>query len=460
MHARRLRVAVFADSAAFSVVASSAIAVPAIFSISQPDVFALPKTILTLALAGLLAGLLTVREIASGPRPWPPYPVLTAALVVFVGWNLLAFWFAIDRQQALFGERLQFQGLASILAYVVFLIAAWITVRGPRRQSLLLASVAAGASLVATYALVQRAGLDPIWLTLPHDRVFSTIGQANALAAYLVLVVPLILSLAAGRRLAAKVAVVSVVALAVVALAFTLSRGGYLGLAAAAIVLGVLAWPKRKSLMAPHWLRLVPLAGVVVLVLVLSVPGIQAVAQRFAARALLTADLSEGSIKNHLDLWNVGIAIAADHPIVGTGQDTYVLLFGGYRDRVLSPERAVVMMVFRPESPHNVYLATAAGAGLPALAAYVAIVAAVVGRILGALRRTVDPRAWLVGAALLSAIVGHLVTDAFMTAETAGSVLFWTVLGMGAALAANSRRSTSADYWRPAGCTCQPRRSG
>lgn len=436
--AGRLRVAVFADTAAFSVVVSSGIAIPAIFSIALPDVFALPKTILAVALAALLVVLLTIRLIATGlPLRRPPSP-LALALGVFVGWNLVATWFAIDRTQAIIGERLQYQGLASILAYVVFLLAAWTTVRGPRRQGIFLLSVAAGAALVATYAVIQRAGLDPIWLTLPYDRVFSTIGQANALAAYLVLAIPLVLGLAAGRPSAAQVALAGLIGLALVALAFTLSRGAYLGVAAIAIVLAAAAWPRRQSLSGRGRVRVVALAGLVVILVSLSVPDIQDAAKRVAARALLTTDLSEGSIRNHLDLWTVGIAIAADHPVVGTGQDTFVLLFGEYRDRALSPERAAVMGIFRPESPHNVYLATAGGAGLPALAAYIAIVGAVIGRILRAVRTAVEPRAWLIGAGLLAAIVGHLVTDGFMTAETTGSVLFWTVLGAGAALTSNS----------------------
>lgn len=442
--AGQLTVAAFADTAAFSIVVLSAITVPAIFSIAQPDVFALPKTVLTVVLAVVLAALLTVRWISAGLPLRRRRSPLAVALVVFVGWNLVATWFAIDRTQAIVGERLQYQGLTTILAYVVFLLAAWTTVRGPRRQTLLLASVAAGATVVATYAVMQRAGIDPIWSTLPYDRVFSTIGQANALAAYLVLVVPLVIGLAAGRRWVTKLVVAGVVVLVLMALAFTLSRGGYLGVAAVAIVLGVAAWPRRQRLMGGRRVSAVAFVGLVALVGVLSVPDVRAAAQRVAARALLTTDLSEGSILNHLDLWAVGIAIVADHPIVGTGQDTYVLLFGEYRDRVLSPERAAIMGTVRPESPHNVYLATADGAGLPALAVYFAIVGAVVGRILGVVRTTVEPRAWLIGAGMLAAIVGHLVTDAFMTAETSGSVLFWTVLGAGAALASNPPSSVTA----------------
>ena len=429
----RAAVAEFADTAAFSVLLLSAIAIPAVFSTSQADVFALPKTALAIAIAVVLVGLMAARWLAHALPMHVARSVVAAALVVFGGWNLLAWWFAQDRVHAMVGERLQYQGLAALVAYVVFLLTAWLTVRSPRRRTLFLLALAAGGTLVAAYAVAQRAGLDPIWPTLPHDRVFSAIGQPNALAAYLVLAVPLVVALA-GRRRSTQLAAAAVVVLMLAALAFTLSRGGYLGAATTAIVMAgaFLLW--RRGLATRRRVGIAALVGIGALVAVLVVPDARAVAQRVAARALLTAELSEGSTQIKLELWAVGVAIAADHPLVGVGQDGYVLVFDEYRDQVLSPERAAHMALFRPESPHNVYLAFADGAGLPALAAYLTIVAAVGGRLIHALRTIQEPRAWLTAAALLAAVCGHLVTDLFMTAETTGSVLFWTVLGIGAAM--------------------------
>ena len=430
-------VAAFADAAAFTIVLLSAIAIPAVFSISQPDVFALPKTVLTISIAVVLAGLLAARSLAGGIPLRVRQSVLAAALVVFVGWNLLAWGFALDRAQALIGEQLQYQGLAASMAYVVFMLTAWITVRSPRRRMLFLLAVAAGGTLVAGYAVAQRAGFDPVWPTLPYDRVFSTVGQANSLAAYLVLAIPLVVGLA-GRGRSTQLAVAGVVVLMLAALAFTLSRGGYLGAATTAIVMAVAIVLFRRRLVTRRRIAIAALVGIGALVSVLAVPEVRAAAQRVAARALLTADLSESSTRIKLDLWAVGIAIAADYPLFGVGQDSYVLVFDEYRDQVLSPERAAHMAMFRPESPHNAYLALADGAGLPALATYLTIVATVGGRILRALGTVQQPQAWLVAAALLAAIGGHLVTDLFMTAETTGSVLFWTLLGTGAALLATS----------------------
>ena len=426
-------VAAFADAAAFSVVLLSAVAVPLVFSTAQADVFAFPKTAVAIGLAVVLAGLLVCRWIAAEPSPHIQRSALTYSLIFFAGWSLIAWWFAVDRTHALFGERLQFQGLVTALAYVVFLVGAWMTVRGPRRQLLFFLAVTATATVISAYALMQRAGLDPIWPTLPHDRVFSTIGQANALAAYIVLAIFLTTSVAARGRLA-QVGTTAAVALMLLALAFTLSRGGYVGFLTGALVLVSATLLRGRTLLTRRRLAIAALVVIAAVTAVVAVPDARAVAQRVGSRALLAADLSESSTRLKLDMWTIGVAISADHPLVGVGQDGYVLVSHEYRDQVLSPERAAVMSVFRPESPHNVYLAIADGAGLPALAAYLSIILTVGARIIRTLRRVQDPRTWPIAAGLLAAIAGHLITDLFMTAETSGSVLFWSLLGVGAAL--------------------------
>jgi O-antigen ligase len=426
-------VATFADTAAFSVVVSAAVAVPLIFSIAVDDVFALPKTVMAVSMAGLVAVLLTVRWAASG-RPLPSATALTVALLAFVVWNLLAAWFAVDPWHALVGEKYQYQGLGATLSYAVFLVGGWATVRSDWRQGVVLTGVAVGAVIVVGYALIQRAGLDPIWSTLPDDRVFSTIGQANALAAYLVLSLPLLVPIAVGRRWPWALTFSCVMFLSLAALAFTLSRGGFLGLAAAGITLAAAAWLGRHGpVLTRRRIAIVGLVAVAIVGVVLAVAPVRDVAARVATRALLTADLSEGSTRMHLDQWAVGAAIIADHPLLGTGQDTYVLTFDAYRDNVLPPDRAHLLSMFRPESPHNVYLATAAGAGVPTLVAYLGLIGVAVVRAIRAAASTTLTRTRVFYCSCLAAIAGHLVTDMFLTAETSASVLFWIVLGAAAA---------------------------
>lgn len=434
------RLVAFSEAATLALVAAIAVAVPLVFSVAVRDAFAGPKSLVAWAIALVVAGQLGVRWLARGLPGRQPATALGWALVGWLAWNLVAFGQSIDRAQSTWGESLQYQGLVAVLAYLAAFAGAGLARGRPGARRAILAAVVVGSVPVVAYALIQRAGLDPIWPALPKDRVFSTIGQANNLAAYLVLAACAAVALATegGRTLRLGRAILLGVLLAgiLASLAFTLSRGGYLGaVVAAGVLLAAAAWRLRGRLLRPLVAGGVAVA-VVLGVAVVALPTLRAQLGRTVDRALSTADLAEGSIASHLDLWAVGVAIAADHPLVGTGQDTYVLVFPDYRDRILAPDRAAIMARFRPESPHNVYLAIAAGAGFPALAAYLAVIAAVAWRLVAVLRAggATSPSDRPVAAALLAAIAGHLVTDAFMTAEVTGSILFWLLLGLAAAL--------------------------
>ena len=66
------------------------------------------------------------------------------------------------------------------------------------------------------------------------------------------------------------------------------------------------------------------------------------------------------------------------------------------------------------------FLAIAAGAGLPALAAYLTVIAAATARAVGALRARIERQTAIFVVACLAAVVGHVVTDMFLTAEASG----------------------------------------
>jgi O-antigen ligase len=140
-------------------------------------------------------------------------------------------------------------------------------------------------------------------------------------------------------------------------------------------------------------------------------------------------------VHRHLELWAVAATVAIDHPLFGTGPETFPEVFPRYARQVLGRKRADSFTNVRVESPHNVYLAIAAGAGLPALALYVAIIvlaAVSMGRSVVAM-----DGGWtrVALAAMLAAVGGHVVTDMFMTADVTSSWLFWVVMGAGVRVA-------------------------
>ena len=140
------------------------------------------------------------------------------------------------------------------------------------------------------------------------------------------------------------------------------------------------------------------------------------------------ASARDASTQFHLDAWRVAAEVAKDHPVLGTGPETFPDILPRYADDVLPAKRASELDAFRVESPHNVYLGIAAGSGLPALIAYLVAIGAFVVVAVRALRvATGEVRIAVV--AVLGAVAGHLATDAFMSPEVTSTWLAWILLG-------------------------------
>jgi O-antigen ligase len=359
------------------------------------------------------------------------------ALGVFLLLNVVAFALSIDHRQSLIGERLQYQGFLTTLLYAGYFWLGRIAFDEERRFHLLLWALAIGAMGVSAYAVMQKGGLDPIWGGyLPQGRVFSSIGHPNALGAYLVLAIPVSLGLLPRAGGWARLVLILGITAMVAALFFTQSRGGGVGLVVALAILGGMAVPAgswtrlRRYLVSAGAVAAIVVAASVVLSLFLPVVRSAGGALWRGANAAVDV-FQDRSAQRHLSQWLVGIHIVVDHPLFGAGQDTYALLFPEYKEQVLPPERARAFDPYRVESPHNVYIAIAGGAGIPALAAYGVLVGTVLFTVVRAIRRETDRHTYLALSGILGALGGHLVTDLFMTADLTGSWMFWLLMGAG-----------------------------
>lgn len=430
------------ENVLFGLLVVSAAVVPCVFTTTQQDVFYLPKLVVLWVVLALVVWVvvLSLATGGSGGRRrlrvvWNP--VVDVPLLAFVGWNLVALAFSSDPHQSIFGVTLQHQGVLTLLLYVGYFYAARMVITDTGRLVVLFGAVTVGASAVSLYGIVQALHLDPIWKGyLPSGRVFSTIGQPDALGAYLVVTIALAAALvlgaarSRGRRRMAGLAMAAMV----IVLVLSYSRGGYLGVGVVAVVF--LAWWAHT-----HGLRLRPrlvhLAAAVGLVaVVVAVPGTRATAERAWDRALSVSQVNgDKSINNHLDQWKVAVKIVETHPLVGTGPETFPQQFPSYSRLVLPPPAVRYFDQFSVESPHDEVLAIAAGSGIPAAVAYLAFLAGVLYAMGRALARRRPATTRLVAMALIAVVAGHFVTDSFMTAEITGSWLFWLLMGAGVAVA-------------------------
>jgi O-antigen ligase len=420
------------DRVAAAVLYIGAVAVPVVFVPNSDDVFVEPKTILVRLLivgAAITAGV----SLVLGRRPLLiRFP--DVAVVVFILLTAVATLTSVDPLTSLHGEQLQRAGFISFAAIAAGYLVARTTIASIARLQMLMTAVAIGASVVAFYGLVQWWGFDPIWDVLPNGRVIATVGQPNWLGAYLVITIPVTIavSFTARSRIARIGLAVSAVAQATV-LVTTLSRASWLGLVTAAIFAATLiiakAWSRGAVRMAT--VSISAAAGVVAVLALLVVTGPLANTNP-VERALSATNLDAFDIRQHLALWEVGAAITADHPLIGTGPDTYAIVFPAYRDDVIEPYYADYLSQFRPESPHNVYLAVAAGAGLVALCSLLVAFAGGLAIVARAARKHRSGHILLIS--VTAAGVGHLITDAFMTMDVATTSLMWVLLAGGIAI--------------------------
>ncbi|HEY0968883.1 MAG TPA: O-antigen ligase family protein [Opitutaceae bacterium] len=248
-------------------------------------------------------------------------------------------------------------GWADWANWMLFAAVTWIAhnvlaAEGPRR--LVHAVVALAATISVGLAVYQR-WFDPDWLMLGRTQFVYLLGRAsgafgapNSQAALMVLLLPAALGMALdpARSRGGRAASAGLVAICLLGLVLTISRGAWFALALALTV-----WP----LLIPgrSWrLRIAVAAGVLGLSLacgaaiIASVPSVKA---RFVALA------AEGGESTRPIMWKGAWALFRDEPILGTGAGSYNILFERYRPAGFRDE---------PQWAHNDYLNTLSDYGL------------------------------------------------------------------------------------------------
>ncbi|MBX7187701.1 MAG: O-antigen ligase family protein [Vicinamibacteria bacterium] len=259
---------------------------------------------------------------------------MAGGVLLFVVSAVLSTVFSISPRTSLQGAMESYAGLPTLLAGAVLFFATRAACANWQQARWLVMAPVIAAAIAASYALVQAAGLDAFtWsrvAQLGTARPFGTMGNANALGSFLAAVWPLQVCLAiqAERRgerfFAGALAASSFLgALAVIRSA---SRAGWLGLAVGAVGVWLVLKISGDSRSARALLRLGLLGGILALGLALATPE-----GRDLLR-LLPARVSSGAgIGSRAFLWRTALDLFMEHPLLGSGVDTFGL--------ALSPRR-------------------------------------------------------------------------------------------------------------------------
>ena len=344
------------------------------------------------------------------------------ALVVaaFLGWCLLAAWFA---DNTLGGLRVWVRLLTGAL--LAWTLAGSLDGRGARH-----ATAALVAGLVASFALLAagtwEAAQSSTWARLAGSRLRLFDLHANGIGPLFASGAVLCLALAAGRTGAKRAGLALLALLCSLALWRTESRASALGfgLALAFLVLAWRGWLPRTARSSTR-LALGALAALLV------GAGLFASPLAGGLRAKLhgtTQELSAFGQRYHF--WEMAIAVLRDHPLVGNGPAQYYA-----HTRYAQP--SYYDGTAQDLHTHDLPLAIAEGSGWVGLALFLALLYAVYElgrRAVAAAPGRAERAAAVALLAALTALLGSNLLDLGQSQTTFVPLLLWIVLGLAACL--------------------------
>jgi O-antigen ligase len=259
----------------------------------------------------------------------------------------------------------------------------------------------AGLVLIALFEAVQgldqyAAGvrtpaywLSPSFADIIHTRVYGTLGSPNVLAGFLLFGIAGAAILAGSLPVFLRPVAAAALAVEVVALMLTYSRGGYAGLAAFVVAAAAALFPVRRR---AWWVLL--LAAVVAGAALVRLPAV-------GLRAESLAPAQEDTGTSRRFIWQAARRVWETHRVWGTGLGTFNVVYSTYRPAGVLTTYAMIPV---PGSAHDDYLQVLAETGTAGAGLLAAALLWGVCRVAGRYRAgAVDDRVWL-GAGVAAAI--------------------------------------------------------
>jgi O-antigen ligase len=353
------------------------------------EVFEFNKMVLVYILTTLIVGAWAIRCINERKFIFRR-TILDIPLLVFAGSQFLSTLLSIDPSTSWLGYYSRFNG--GLLSNLCYSLLYWVFVSNLENKDalkLINYSLLPSAFLVSVYGVLEHFGIDKnLWVQDVQSRVFSTLGQPNWLAAWLVAFIPVTWALLLREKVKSTRFWIYLV-LSVLffwTLIFTKSRSGILGFGVASLLFwGSFTWHNLKNvkkIFSPLLLIAIP---VVVICLVSGTQftpslyslikggtkALPAEASAQAGPALETGGTESGKIREIV--WRGAVQVWAHYPIFGTGVETFAYSYYKYRP---ADHNLVSEWDFIYNKAHNEFLNIAANSGTLGILSYLFLIGA------------------------------------------------------------------------------------
>lgn len=360
--------------------------------------------------------------------------ILDFPLILFFASQILSAILSIDIRTSLFGYYGRFNGgLTSLFAYLL-LYWTFVSNMDIKKTINTLYFLLVSALLVSFYGLLQRLGIDKdIWVQDVQNRVFSTLGQPNWLATFLIALIPIGNILYATSKNLKSLFFGLLTIIFYLTLLFTKSRSGLLGFLLGDFILCFyLILDKKHKQISKEILKKIGIIHIVFILLALlfGTPWTRNLNQLFikASPPVISEELGgteSGDIRKIV--WKGAINVWSHYPLVGSGVETFAFSFYQYRPSEIN---LVSEWDFLFNKAHNEFLNYAATTGTVGLLAYLYLIVITYVSFIKSMK---NPYRYLI-LGFACAYSGILVANFFGFSTTTSSLAFFLFPAMTNAL--------------------------
>lgn len=393
--------------------------VPLILTPWNYELFEFNKMLLVYIATVIITAAWAIRMIMT--RHWrvkrTPFDI---PLLLFLTSQILSTIFSIDPHTSIFGYYSRFHGsLLSTIAYIL-LYYAFVSNLNFNHVLRAIRYLLISAALVAFYAIAQHFGIDKhLWVQDVQTRVFSTLGQPNWLAAFILTLLPLTIALSITSKSTIYHLLFTIYYLT---LLYTKSRSGLLGFAVAYLTFWFLVFikdspfPKRRVLF-----RFFLVSCILLFITFFDglrwLPRYELPATSQIGTQLESGGSESGDIRRIV--WKGALKIWRHYPLFGSGVETFAYSYYNFR----SPEHNLVSeWDFLYNKAHNEYLNFLATTGIVGLGAYLLLQAWI---FIWLFKNSLNTKYYLLNTAFLSGLAGLSISNFFGFSTVPVALLFF-----------------------------------
>jgi len=433
--------------------------VPLVLSPKTSELFEFNKVILIYAVTIIIVSSWLIKMISERKVIFRR-TILDYPLLIFLGAQLISMFFSIDIHTSFFGYYSRFHGgVLSSLSYSL-LYWAYVSNMNYSKTKKAIYITLVSATLVSIYGVLERFGIDKhIWVQDVQNRIFSTLGQPNWLAAWLTALIPITWAfiITAGKKYKYYQGLLGIFSLFFLALLYTRSRSGILGFTASYFTfwIGLYLLNKNIKTILKPFLQITFLALIITSIIGTPwTPNLNDVFKRSdnteaqltnvpIGPALEVGGTESGKIRKIV--WKGAINIWKGYPIFGSGVETFAYSYYNFRP---TEHNLVSEWDFLYNKAHNEYLNFLATTGTVGFLSYLGLLLSMIYVFIGHWlnkhkQKTFKPtEKHVLPLAFLSGFSSMLVTNFFGFSVTPVALIFFLFPAMAIAISQKDKLQT------------------